>query len=333
MAIPYYFVLVRGRWAKVIHEDDFQTVLGMEASGWQIVWDSATSPADGYSYAARFSRALQEDFTDHLFPRPMRDPRVLYRSVSLPELADIAVRGSVSGRENRFNEFDQRRLVFFGDALTSELIFQGEDLDRQALNALSNEPVSLEFRELIEERSAVTQSFSAEYDRLSATGSRLRVYGDQGKTIADMRRGSAFAMNSVANWIIPPSAHLYRLAKRLRGLDEEVNILRKRYREMERGWFQRENEARLTRPFTSVVIETVPLSHGFRYSPDHGQSGMGAEDEFGFHTDSVLVADLARIHCVKDREIVRTVDACDIEEIAEDARRLLEDDLEDALSP
>lgn len=68
-------------------------------------------------------------------PVPMRGPKVLYRSVSVPELLDICRSGTIRGGMNRFNPADRRPLVFFADTLDDRLISQGEHIHRQAYYA------------------------------------------------------------------------------------------------------------------------------------------------------------------------------------------------------
>lgn len=48
----WYWVLIKDGVAKVISEDDFATVRALEAAGWEIIWDSAHSPEQGYARAA-----------------------------------------------------------------------------------------------------------------------------------------------------------------------------------------------------------------------------------------------------------------------------------------
>lgn len=92
-------------------------------------------------------RALE--YVSHLSgfrPQLMRKATVLYRSVSLPELRDICVTGAVTGGRNLFNLYDPREDVFFGDALSPELIRQGEYIDRQVKFALHHHAAGRRFR-------------------------------------------------------------------------------------------------------------------------------------------------------------------------------------------
>ncbi|MFA5491004.1 MAG: hypothetical protein WC284_17635, partial [Candidimonas sp.] len=65
-----------------------------------------------------------------------KTPLVLYRSVSPGELNSIFSMGKIEGGQNKFNEFDPRRLVFFASKISDSLIWQGEDVERQAQYSL-----------------------------------------------------------------------------------------------------------------------------------------------------------------------------------------------------
>lgn len=81
-------------------------------------------------------------------PSEMREARVLYRSVSLPEFVHIFEVGKIVGGANTFNPWDPRKYAFFADAIDETLIHQGEELERQAEYALRNDPIHAEFKEL-----------------------------------------------------------------------------------------------------------------------------------------------------------------------------------------
>lgn len=66
----------------------------------------------------------------------LEEPKVLYRSVSPQELKSFWSMGRISGGGNVFNEFDPRNYVFFADEVSDLLIWQGEDVERQAIHKL-----------------------------------------------------------------------------------------------------------------------------------------------------------------------------------------------------
>lgn len=322
----FHFVLVNSGFARVLHEDAFLEVSRLENDGWSVAWDSARTLEDGYAYAARFHRCVQQDYTDGYGPVPIGDAIPLFRSVSLPELIDIADRGCVSGRGNAFNEFDGRRFVFFGDRITPSLIYQGEDLQRQALTALSGEAVFLDFKRVMDERKETARMFAEAYDRLSANGGRILLHSaDLADIVRRMRGGSERVMAMVAGRFSPHSRELCSMHARVASLDREAEELRRHYAEMESDWIGREKEAREGRPFTSAIIETAPLAHGYRYSKETGGvSGMGDEAEYGFCRDSVTASDIVRIHCVRARQTVRLADGRALQDLAFELRQAME---------
>lgn len=58
------------------------------------------------------------------------------------------------------------------------------------------------------------------------------------------------------------------------------------------------------RGYSSVVLETKPVSGGRVYSGKH--SGMGEEDEIGFESGAVKAGDIAKVHFIRNGEVVRT---------------------------
>lgn len=75
----------------------------------------------------------------------LREPTVLYRSVSLAGLRDLLVTGVVRSPLNRWHAVDLRRIVLFGDELRS-VVFQGEDPRRAVLCTLASHPEYLSVR-------------------------------------------------------------------------------------------------------------------------------------------------------------------------------------------
>lgn len=309
----FHIVLTRGRWAKVLPEDRFDDVATLQKEGWEVVWDSARSPEEGFRHAAANAQCLQEDYDDDHHPKPMQEERVLFRSVSLPELVDVISRGAVSGAGNRFNEFDSRPFAFFGDRVTDSLMFQGEDLERQAMTALSGEQVFVEFEHACRQALDVSSAFANECERLREAGLRTRAHLDVAREIKLARSGSDLAMSRLANGFYGRQTELDRLKDKADGLEAQISELRRRYQAMAASWLDEEKLAREKYPFTSAIVETRPISHGFHYSLAFGSSGMGDDDEFGFHKDSVRLDDIVRVHCVAGGRVLRTAKADDLE--------------------
>ena len=322
----FYFVLVRQGLAKVFHESEYQTIVELENAGWQVVFDSARSEEHGFKYAAVLHRCLNLDYTDSHTPVIMGETKKLFRSVSLRELANIAQTGTISGKGNVFNEFEDRNLVFFCDSVSDSLIAQGEDVERQATVALADEAIHFEYARARAEKLDACEEFV----RL-VSKSACRADGERGTVgtlpEADLeraRKGDILRIAQLARLVRGRNHELEALRKKIRAVDAEMESLRQRYTAMERDWVAEEMERREHYPFTSAIIETVPLSHGYHYSEAHGKSGMGAQDEYGFVPESVSVGDIARIHCIAEGKIVRKVDPDDLMVLAsevEDALR------------
>jgi len=320
----FHIVLTRGRWAKVLPEDRFDDVATLQKEGWEVVWDSARSPEEGFRHAAANAHCLQEDYDDDHHPKPMQEERVLYRSVSLPELVDVISRGAVSGAGNRFNEFDSRPFAFFCDRVTDRLMFQGEDIERQAMTALSGEQVFVEFEHACRQALDVSSAFADECERLREAGLRTRAHLDAAREIKLARSGSDLAMSRLANGFYSRQPGLERLKDKADGIEAQISELRLRYQAMAAAWLDEERLARERHPFTSAIIETRPISHGFHYSLAFGSSGMGDDDEFGFHRDSVRLDDVVRVHCVAGGRVLRTVKAAGLDDLKEEVGDFLE---------
>lgn len=323
-ASAFHFVLVRDNVARVVAEDAFQGIFQLERDGWTVVWDSARSEPDGYAYAARFHKSLSCDYSDGHKPLKMAGPRALFRSVSVMELVDIAERGSVAGRGNAFNEFDGRRFVFFGDRITPNLMNQGEEIERQAGTALATSPQSLEFNRLETDRRALATRFLGIFHVEAARMNAARAKEGYPPIVLDDRllervqTGSADAASRLRNMILPRKGELESICQSLHSHDVRTRVLREHYALQERDWIRAEHQRRESYPFTSAIVQTRPLSHGYHYSKAHGLSGMGDEDEYGFHPDSVSADDIDRIHLVRDSRIIRTEGGPMLSEIAEE---------------
>lgn len=319
----FHYVLAREGVSRVLPEDEFESVLALERDGWKILFDSAPSIEAGFAYAARFARALPNDLADAARPRRMAKPTVLYRSVSNPELADIAVRGTIQGRGNVFNPLDPRRFVFLGSALSPLLIEQGEDLCRQIETALFDHPSNIAYRAILDERrplwgecAGIVEGILRRHHALSGEpGTEVDL-----SMLEAIRKGFLQGVRDLTMGM-RPSDPLPRLLAELKSLYERETAYTTEW-QIAYNELHAEREAeRVTLPFTSVVLETVPLSHGFHYSKAHGDSGLDEEDEFGFYPESVGLGDLTRIHLVKLGKVIETLPASEIDEVVERLER------------
>lgn len=329
MTNNFYFVLIKDNAAKVIHENDFQNIRDHEFEDWQVVWDSALSEVEGYVYAAKNHRCLNLEYQDAHYPQLMTEPKVLYRSVSLPELQDILKIGVVRGKGNEFNDFDNRSFVFFGDQITTELLSQGEDLSRQAYVALINEPVFSEFDQVSKARMMAAQEF---YDGLVdelKKKNKMRFdmdlpaqYVDPKKVTMMASSGTSLLASQLLFQSRVVSPQLSRLVDELRIIEKKMDELRRSYSALEEDWIETEKERRARYPFTSAIIQTSPMSHGFRYSATTGKAGMSS-DEYGFYADSVREEDIVRIHLVADGRVIRRVGPQDFKSLHDEVTEVL----------
>lgn len=108
----------------------------LETEGLRLVWDGAPSRIEGWTYAVLRHGCLPDDYDDRMLPCAFFQPKVLFRSISLGEMADVVRSGAVRGGGNGFNGFDRRPFVFFSPAPTPRCIGQGEEIDRAAAHAV-----------------------------------------------------------------------------------------------------------------------------------------------------------------------------------------------------
>lgn len=224
----------------------------------------------------------------------MQEPMVLYRSVSLPELVDIARRGVVSGGGNTFNAFDPRPDVFFADKIDDLLIGHGEHVPRQVTFAMRGHVSSRRIdlvRELITRRAdfilAQLDDDRVAYDRYSADDFRL------GFLVSKFRRLSFRTRRGNGQTYAQHFRALRRLLRKQEALAADYD----------REWHLRHRAAeRHLRdlPYSSAILVTRPISGGCVYSTASGFCGHG-EREYGFRLGQVTLADLAEIILIKDR--------------------------------
>lgn len=211
--------------------------------------------------------------------RDLTEPKVLFRAVSPEEWAQIQRDGEIRGGLNTFNGFDPRREVFFGDALDDELIAQGEDVTRRAEYAIQQSDLQKRY-----------QRVQAQLDDLNAKYEAQRT-----ELIDDGYTSAAAGMH--------PS--MQAIAKRRRALQDRLDDVQAKAREQIKQIIAAKRAEDAQRGYSSVVLETRPVSGGRIYSGRH--SGMRG-DEYGFDTGAVKLADVVRAHYVKDRKVLRAED-------------------------
>lgn len=238
-------------------------------------------------------------------PVLLSTPTILFRSVSLPELADIVRSGRSVGRQNLFNPFEERREVFFGTMMTSKLIWQGEEIARQLSTALEQHPHHAALacicaaKELLKKDLAAVKSANAE--RLN----RRRQLN--GLPPVDESAFDDFMLRD------EDGDRLFRV---LRKLDQEISELRATHGKL-RCSMEAAAKAHIKRlPVTSAVLETRPLTGGWLYSERCGGiSAMDNQDEVGFLPGVVEWADIVAVHLVRQRTVTRCIEPKDVEAV------------------
>lgn len=211
--------------------------------------------------------------------RDLTEPKALFRAVSPEEWAQIQRDGEIRGGLNTFNGFDPRREVFFGDALNEELIAQGEDVARRAEYAIQQ------------------SDLQKRYQRLQAQLGELNAQYEARRTelIEDGYTSAAAGMH--------PS--MQAISKKRRALQDSLADVQAKAREQIQQIIATKRAEDAERGYSSVVLETRPVSGGRIYSGRH--SGMRG-DEYGLDPGAVKLADVVRVHYVKDRKVLRAED-------------------------
>jgi hypothetical protein len=203
--------------------------------------------------------------------RPMQKEIILFRSVSPKELIDILDKSQVTGGLNRFNTFDHRREVFFGDAITEMLLGQGEEISRRAENMMQSHKIQEKYRAAQDEFRTLTSEAKEKY------------------------------------------VHFYKyptaVKKKIDTADKSIKKITSSFRAILMLEIKKEREINELRTFTSAVIETKPVGGGRHYSTKHngGSSGMGDDDEYGFESGVVKITDIAKIHLMLKKELIKTI--------------------------
>lgn len=222
----------------------------------------------------------------------MSQPRVLYRSVSIPELVDIWRSGVVAGGGNIFNFMDQRRYVFFADEMDERLMRYGEFVDSQAHYDLRDHIVSRRSEQTSARIEQIADVILAEmaHDRIPydvALADEFRLGWEHQRF-----RSAVFRCEGADR---PKYAALFRILRRLQreftALDEEYG----RQHQLSCA----EIEQRLAEaPYSSAIIVTHPIAGGLLYSTEFGFSGHG-EREYAFCPGQITMRDIFEIILLK----------------------------------
>lgn len=309
-ASGFYFVLIKDGLARVINEDDPELFKAWD-DGWETEWDSARTVEAGLEFAEREFGALP---WDKYKPVRMIEPMTLYRSVSIPELADIAQKGKIIGKGNTFNEYDHRRWVFFGDTIDANLIFQGADIERQAQIALQNHPIHAKFKRLMASMKAKRQQIvdSLQNDIEEINDHLLARHRNPELVELTDEMAAAFVNDApgageVAR-LIPydPKNPTRKLYKQYMGLRDKIEPLRQEYRKIFGEQFRQMKAAQEGMSITSAILETKPITGGLEYSLRAGSQVGHSMAEYGFKPGQITLDDIVKVHYVKGREIIST---------------------------
>ncbi len=248
---------------------------------------------------------ITEDAEDHYKPRPMTKAKVLYRAVSIPELSDIRMRGRVLGGQNRFNEFEHRRWVFFGDKLNDELISQGEDTERQAIHKMSSHAILRAMKRLMDDRKeealmVITQLEKAGLEPCDDYHGFYRPY------VENFLEGYNSRWIMKFFWKLDDEGKIARANNSRRKMDEmtrEIDELQDRYRNLIRAEHDLIKARLVPLKVSSAVIVTKPIKGGIHYSKSFGKSGM-TQDEYGFESGQITLDDIDKILLVKKGQVI-----------------------------
>jgi hypothetical protein len=308
----YWFVLAKNGLARCINEND-SDLFDLRDKGWDVIWDSAKSVEEGLERAYKQYGYLP---WDDMEPLPVASPTVFYRSVSLPELKDILKTGAITGKGSSFNETETRRWVFFGDKISKNLIWQGEDHQRYAQMSLDGHAIHEKHRQLAvalkmarEDFVEEAKKFLADFNRRNAGRGEIKI---DDADYAAVLRGSHAATVKVAE-LTRFSPSIVALRKELRDLEAKERELQQKFRGLISAKYSQLRTKIEGQIYSSAIIETKPLTGGLHYSDAHGKSYFGSSedgllDEYTFPPGTVTLADITRIHWVKDRKIVSTSD-------------------------
>lgn len=298
-----WFILSKNGVIRAVNEDDPLLLKLWNEEGWDTEWDSARSPEEGIEKISQQTGYLPWDKFD---PVGMTEPKVLYRSVSLGELKDIIKTGKIIGRQNKFNGFDPRPWVFFGDSIDDGLIWQGEEVDRQASAVLQGSAIEQKFNALIDEYNKLNKKRMelAKWELQKYNATAARTGRRQIELDADEQRRMDFDEIPYRVAILLSRSKEYEdLRKKTRLLNDKVDKMRNSWREKHKELMNKIREKTANFSISSAIIQTKPISGGLHYSKSHGKSGMQG-DEYGFPSGKVTLNDIDKVYMVKDKKVV-----------------------------
>lgn len=327
----FYFVLINDRLATVIGENDTDKLESYEARGWITVFDSARSIREGREYAAMLHHAVDVTYTDPNGPTLMKEPKVLYKALSISELVDLYEHGTMRGRPDAINDFDDRPFLMFGDKISPQMIAMGDSLERQAEIALREFDTHAKYMEAWKAReyqasrfiTAVQKMIDSEKSAREKAGLAPRVLDES--AIHQFMRGNTLQGAMILQRLPMTEANPIRILNEIATIDSRLIDISQEYLAAEEMWIDAERSAREQYPYTSIIAQFAPLDHGYRYSKETGGvSELGDLDEYGFYPNSVASDHVLRLHCVLDGKIVKKIDLEDIPSFVQEMKDAME---------
>ena len=233
-----------------------------------------------------------------------KTPLVLYRSVSPGELNSIFSMGKIEGGQNKFNEFDPRRLVFFASKISDSLIWQGEDVERQAQYSLRkqgwddvDENIKKQFDSLKKEQEEFLKNIGT--DKNFGSLSRL--------SLVWILRDNRIVGNAAKKFL----DQYEKLNKKYSELTKWHNSLNDDFRKSIKDTITHIKDSNKDLSYSSAIIETRPIKGARVY---HGNFSSN-EAEYGFLPGQVKLTDIEKVHFVKDRKVIKTVSVKEADDI------------------
>lgn len=250
---------------------------------------------------ARECDPLAPDPEDIYRPRPMSEPRMLFRSMALPELVEIMRTGKVVGGGNIFHDGEHRPYVFFGDELNEGLLGNGESLDRCAAVVLRDHETHAQ---LADARIQLRLRAKAMLHQLRRDGIKpdrhdlwaFRSGGDKWPFIRSLSRCTPI--------------HRAKYAALLRRYAEASRVQRRlqaRHSALLRSTFSTLSRRAANQPYTSAVIVTYLVTGGLEYRNEFGVTLNGGQPEYGFLPGQITTDEIMEVLLVKRGAIVRRI--------------------------
>jgi hypothetical protein len=205
----------------------------------------------------------------------------IFRSVSPAEAEHIFATGSIQGGLNKFNDFDKRREVFFGQELTDNLIGQGEEIERRASYFLHDHPMHAEHAQTQKLFSKLAKELGLDTPDYEEKLQRIRTLE------LEMRKGNR---------------ELRPKLKQYESLKQKMDTQQSAYFKLYRNQVSIERDKNKLRPYTSIILEAHPKEGGNTYTGKG--SGMGEHDEIGYPSNHITLQDVYKVHVVKDKKVI-----------------------------